>query len=166
MNIPVREGETIEGSRTTRNRPYPVLKCSEGEGRGWTVGDGVLAGWAYGVAATFLPHKGGAVPESEKRRAAWCTISTSHTCYRVCFAPFLGLFHLPISFQLRRGGGGRGCGVRCGVSVCVSCGYSKCPSVCIIINNEGALKRKKNFTSKKKWFLVPRRSNLRDLTAL
>ena len=28
MNIPVREGETIEGSRTTRNRPYPVLKCS------------------------------------------------------------------------------------------------------------------------------------------
>ena len=24
--IPVREGETIEGSRTTRNRPYPVLK--------------------------------------------------------------------------------------------------------------------------------------------
>ena len=35
--------------------------------------------WAYGVVATFLPHKGGAVPESEKRRAAWCTISTSHT---------------------------------------------------------------------------------------
>ena len=29
MNIPVREGETIEGSRTTRNRPYPVLKCSK-----------------------------------------------------------------------------------------------------------------------------------------
>ena len=28
MNIPVREGETIEGSRTMRNRPYPVLKCS------------------------------------------------------------------------------------------------------------------------------------------
>ena len=25
---PVREGETIEGSRTMRNRPYPVLKCS------------------------------------------------------------------------------------------------------------------------------------------
>ena len=91
------------------------------------------AGWAYGVAATFLPHKGGAVPESEKRRAAWCTTSTSHTYFRS--ASFsLGLFHLPISFQLRRGGGGRGCGVRCGVSVCVSCGYSKCPSVCIIIN--------------------------------
>ena len=29
MNTPVREGETIEGSRTMRNRPYPVLKCSE-----------------------------------------------------------------------------------------------------------------------------------------
>ena len=28
MNTPVREGETIEGSHTTRNRPYPVLKCS------------------------------------------------------------------------------------------------------------------------------------------
>ena len=24
----MREGETIEGSRTMRNRPYPVLKCS------------------------------------------------------------------------------------------------------------------------------------------
>ena len=32
MNTPVREGETIEGSRTMRNRPYPVLKCSRG---GW-----------------------------------------------------------------------------------------------------------------------------------
>ena len=28
MSTPAREGETIEGSRTTRNRPYPVLKCS------------------------------------------------------------------------------------------------------------------------------------------
>ena len=26
MTTPVREGETIEGSRTMRNRPYPVLK--------------------------------------------------------------------------------------------------------------------------------------------
>ena len=54
--------------------------------------------------------------------------------------------HLPISFQPRRGGGARGRGVRCGVgvSVCVSCGYtSRRPSVtvCIIINNEGALKK-------------------------
>jgi len=29
MNTPVREGETLEGSRTMRNRPYPVLKCSK-----------------------------------------------------------------------------------------------------------------------------------------
>ena len=29
MNTPVREGETIEGSRTMRNRPYQVLKCSK-----------------------------------------------------------------------------------------------------------------------------------------
>jgi len=27
----LREGETIEGSRTMRNRPYPVLKCSSSE---------------------------------------------------------------------------------------------------------------------------------------
>ena len=33
MNTPVREGETIEGSRTMRNRPYPVLKCSSVCGR-------------------------------------------------------------------------------------------------------------------------------------
>jgi len=33
MNTPVREGETIEGSRTMRNRPYPVLKCSKDERR-------------------------------------------------------------------------------------------------------------------------------------
>ena len=32
MNTPVREGETIEGSRTMRNRPYPVLKCSRHPG--------------------------------------------------------------------------------------------------------------------------------------
>ena len=47
MNTPVREGETIEGSRTLRNRPYPVrerescllsshsvLKCSRRGARG------------------------------------------------------------------------------------------------------------------------------------
>jgi len=86
----------------------------------------------YGVAATFLPHKGGAVPECEKRRAAWCTNSTSHTCLS---PPFLGLFHLPISFQPRRGGGARGRGVRCGVGVrvCVSCGYSRRPSVTVLL---------------------------------
>ena len=33
MNTPVREGETIEGSRTMRNRPYPVLKCSSAQVR-------------------------------------------------------------------------------------------------------------------------------------
>ena len=32
MNTPAREGETIEGSRTMRNRPYPVLKCSSARG--------------------------------------------------------------------------------------------------------------------------------------
>ena len=33
---PVREGEPIEGSRTMRNRPYPVLKCSKSEYRAKT----------------------------------------------------------------------------------------------------------------------------------
>ena len=31
MTTPVRVGETIEGSRTMRNRPYPVLKCSSAQ---------------------------------------------------------------------------------------------------------------------------------------
>ena len=38
MNIPVREGETIEGSRTMRNRPYPVLKCSRKVKNSWEEG--------------------------------------------------------------------------------------------------------------------------------
>ena len=63
--------------------------------------------------------QGGAVPESEKRRAAWCTISTSHP-YVFCSAPFLGLFHLPISFQLRRrplaGSNGGPCHLRDGLA--------------------------------------------------
>ena len=41
---------------------------------------------AYGVAVTFLPHKGGAVPESEKRRAAWRITEPSHTCLCSSFA--------------------------------------------------------------------------------
>ena len=28
IRVLARQGETIEGSRTMRNRPYPVLKCS------------------------------------------------------------------------------------------------------------------------------------------
>ena len=34
MNTPVREGETIEGSRTMRNRPYQVLKSQETSAQG------------------------------------------------------------------------------------------------------------------------------------
>ena len=30
LTLTVREGETVEGSRTMRNRPYQVLKCSRG----------------------------------------------------------------------------------------------------------------------------------------
>ena len=41
MNTPVREGETIEGSRTMRNRPYQVLKCSSTV-RGLTVRVGLV----------------------------------------------------------------------------------------------------------------------------
>ena len=53
MNTPVREGETIEGSRTTRNRPYPVLKCS---------------------SAQVLPHPAHSAEEKKKtakRRPKW-----------------------------------------------------------------------------------------------
>jgi len=39
MNTPVREGETIEGSRTMRNRPYPVLKCREANPGKWVKND-------------------------------------------------------------------------------------------------------------------------------
>ena len=56
---------------------------------------------AYGVAATFLPQKGGAVPESEKRRAAWRITEPSHTC--LCF-----LLRCPISSSLSRLGGAVG----------------------------------------------------------
>ena len=58
------------------------------------------SGRAYGVAVTLLPQKGGAVPESEKRRAAWRINETSHTCW----AP-PSLSHLLISFPPGRGSG-------------------------------------------------------------
>ena len=69
---------------------------------------------AYGVAVTFLPHKGGAVPESEKRRAAWRITEPSHTC--------LGfLLCCPISSSLSRlGGAVGGRAVRRGVCVCAT----------------------------------------------
>ena len=90
---------------------------------------------AYGVAVTFLPQKGGAVPESEKRRAAWRIIEPSHTCLCSSF----GLFHLPISFPPRRGGGrgggGRGCEVRCGACNRVF-GVMSCVPSLVPINNE------------------------------
>ena len=64
---------------------------------------------AYGVAVTFLPHKGGAVPESEKRRAAWRTTETSHTCL------FGSSFAVP-SPHLFPAWAGRWAGARCGVA--------------------------------------------------
>ena len=89
--------------------------------RGWrrgrevrAVGEGVVVGWTYGVATTFLPRKGGAVPESEKRRAAWRITEPSHTC--LCL-----LLCCPISSSLSRlGGAAGGRAVRCGVCVCAT----------------------------------------------
>ena len=69
---------------------------------------------AYGVAVTFLPHKGGAVPESEKRRAAWRTTEPSHS---YVFVPPPLLSHLLISFPPGRGGG-RARGAAWRVRVC------------------------------------------------
>ena len=64
---------------------------------------------AYGVAVTLLPQKGGAVPESEKRRAAWRITEPSHTCSWL-------LLCCPISSSLSRlGGAAGGRAVRCGV---------------------------------------------------
>ena len=80
----------------------------------WAVGVGVAGRRAYGVAVTFLPHKGGAVPESEKRRAAWRITEPSHTC--LCF-----LLCCPISSSLSRlGGAVGGRAVRHGVCVCAT----------------------------------------------
>ena len=76
---------------------------------------------AYGVAVTFLPHKGGAVPESEKRRAAWCTTKPP---IRVCLLLSSGcsisssLSHLGGAGAGGAAGAGAGCGVRC-VQSCV-----------------------------------------------
>ena len=73
--------------------------------------------WAYGVAANFPPHKGGAVPESEKRRAAWCTNSTSHTCLSRSFPRAVPSTHLLPTHEPRRGAGG-GARVRDAVRWC------------------------------------------------
>ena len=63
---------------------------------------------AYGVAVTFLPQKGGAVPESERRRAAWRTTEPSHTCLCSSFA-------VP-SPPLFPAWAGQRVGARCGVA--------------------------------------------------
>ena len=83
------------------------------------VGVGVAGRRAYGVAVTFLPHKGGAVPESERRRAAWRITEPSHTC--LCF-----LLCCPISSSLSHlggagVGGAAGAGARCGAVRAIVC---------------------------------------------
>ena len=86
---------------------------------------------------SFLPQKGGAVPESEKRRAAWRTTEPSHT-----WVPPL-LSHLLISFPPGRGSGrARGAVWRVRVCDCDGGPLARDHWVCII-NNEGALKKKK-----------------------
>ena len=77
---------------------------------------------AYGVAVTFLPQKGGAVPESEKRRAAWRINETSHTCSWL-------LLRCPISSSLSHlggagVGGAAGAGARCGAVRAIVCSAS------------------------------------------
>ena len=62
---------------------------------------------AYGVAVTLLPQKGGAVPESEKRRAAWRVTEPSHP-YVFGVPPLLS--HL----LLFPAWAGRRAGARCG----------------------------------------------------
>mgnify|MGYP001321421481 CR=1 FL=1 len=74
---------------------------------------------AYGVVVTFLPHKGGAVPESERRRAAWRITEPSHTCSWL-------LLRCPISSSLSHlggagVGGAAGAGARYGAVRAIVC---------------------------------------------
>ena len=79
MNTPVREGETIEGSRTMRNRPYPVLKCSRS------------------VTPPSPPTSPSETTErGDDTASAACTSilgalgvqsATAHPIYRVCYDP-------------------------------------------------------------------------------
>ena len=89
------------------------------------MGEGVIANSAYGVAATFLPHKGGAVPESEKRRAAWCF--TLPYVFVSLLSSGCSISSSLSNLDGAVGGAGAGCRVRCGVYVCAvslpSCFY-------------------------------------------
>ena len=63
MNTPVRVGETIEGSRTMRNRPYPVLKCSRRQAGHRTAGqflenrDALAGTHPWASASSYLPSQ-------------------------------------------------------------------------------------------------------------
>ena len=96
---------------------------------------------AYGVAVTFLPHKGGAVPESEKRRAAWRITEPSHTCSWL-------LLRCPISSSLSRlGGAVGGRAVRCGVCVCATATKDRSQGTIgfVLLTTKALSKRKKKW---------------------
>ena len=119
---------------------------------------------AYGVAVTFLPHKGGAVPESEKRRAAWRIIEPSHTCLCSSFAvPSPHLFPAPRRGG-GRGGGGRGCEVRCGACNRVFGVMSCVPS---LVTTRSSSKKRKPLTISVSFFLSlgERRAKQQDRAA-
>ena len=114
--------------------PASVGACRGGRSRGGTRRGECMGGRrgsmmqrAYGVAVTFPPQKGGAVPESERRRAAWRTTETSHTClcFLLCCLISSSLSHLGGAGV----GGEAGAGVRCGAVRAVVCLASCC--VCL-----------------------------------
>ena len=74
MNTPVREGETIEGSRTMRNRPYPVLKCSreKSEGEGAYAASAAFHSVLFAVCSSWRGTRRARVrtPDEVGRRAA------------------------------------------------------------------------------------------------
>ena len=79
---------------------------------------------AYGVAVTLLPRKGGAVPESEKRRAAWRITEPSHTCLGFLLRAVPSPHILPTWVGGGRGGAagaGAGCGAVRAIVYLASC---------------------------------------------
>ena len=104
---------------------------------------------AYGVAVTFLPRKGGAVPESEKRRAAWRITEPSHTCLRL-------LLCCPISSSLSRlGGAVGGRAVRRGVCVCATATKDRSQRTIgfVLLTTKALSKKEKDSTCTKKLYI-------------
>ena len=81
MNTPVREGETIEGSRTTRIRPYPVLKCSRRKwcdyGQCRALRDPLRNTVARLGSSTTMPKRHTMAGTTHRRKAHACSLAAA-----------------------------------------------------------------------------------------